>query len=173
MPSIFSMSCARNIAAGLVAVVFSLIASHAMAQRAPGDAGLFANLTGSWSGGGTITFAQGGRERIRCRAAYDSMGSGNSLQLELRCASDSYKFELRSNVTAGPSGITGQWNEATRNASGTVTGRATGDQIQALVDSAGFSASLIVLTRGDRQSVTIRTGGEKATEVAISLNRGR
>jgi hypothetical protein len=33
-----------------------------------------ANLEGSWSGGGTVTFASGTTEQARCRARYSRAG---------------------------------------------------------------------------------------------------
>ncbi len=58
----------------------------------------FTAMSGSWSGSGTITTSNGNKERIRCRAKYDVDGAGSNLDLTLRCASDSYNFELQSNV---------------------------------------------------------------------------
>jgi hypothetical protein len=66
----------------------------------PGHAEIFSHLAGSWAGSGTISFNSGTRERIRCRAQYAPGDGGTSLRLELRCASDSYKFELQSNLTS-------------------------------------------------------------------------
>jgi hypothetical protein len=33
-----------------------------------------ASLEGSWSGGGTVSFASGGREQVRCRARFSQAG---------------------------------------------------------------------------------------------------
>src|SRR5215212_9282523 len=54
----------------------------------------FAHLAGSWSGQGKITVQNGTSERIRCRGTYRAGETGTTLSLSLRCASDSYKFEL-------------------------------------------------------------------------------
>jgi len=58
-------------------------------------------------------------------------------------------------------------------ATGSVSGRVSGGQIQARIDGAGFSASLVVSTRGDRQSVTIEAPGHEVTEVSVALTRAR
>jgi hypothetical protein len=42
--------------------------------------------------------------------------------------------------------LSGSWTETSRNVSGSVSGRASGGQIQARIDGAGFSASLVVST---------------------------
>src|SRR5258708_30799378 len=88
-------------------------------------AGPFAALTGTWSGAGTISFSDGHEESLRCRAN-ESGGQGDNLQLNLRCASESYNFELSSDVTYQGGAISGSWSEASHNAGGTLTGRASG-----------------------------------------------
>jgi hypothetical protein len=129
----------------------------------------FAAMAGSWSGGGTLTTADGRAERLRCRASYDV--GGNDLRLSLRCASDSYNFDLASNVEYQGGAIRGSWNEASRNASGTISGRASGDQIQAAARGQNFAADLSLITRGNRQTVSIRSEGTEIAGVSIALNR--
>ena len=55
-------------------------------------------MAGAWTGTGTITFSDGTRERLRCRSNYQPDAAGATMQLSLTCASDSYKFELASQV---------------------------------------------------------------------------
>ncbi|HWZ06872.1 MAG TPA: hypothetical protein VNY53_08200, partial [Bradyrhizobium sp.] len=62
--------------------------------------GPFAGLAGNWTGGGTVTLDDGSTERIRCRATYAVGAGGNGLQQTLTCASDSYRFNLTSNLMA-------------------------------------------------------------------------
>ena len=134
-------------------------------------AGPFSALAGAWSGGGTLTTADGNTERLRCRATYNVGDAGTDLRLTLRCASDSYNFELGSAVIAQGSRISGTWSEATRNASGSLSGRASGDRIEAAARSESFSANLLLATRGNRQTVSIRSQGADISEVSLSLNR--
>jgi hypothetical protein len=115
--------------------------------------------------------SNGSNERIRCRATYMVGNAGNQLQQELRCASDSYRFELRGNVTHSGGQISGNWSEATRNTGGNVSGRASEGQVQAIVLGPAFAANLAVTTRGDRQSVHIRSEGAEVAQVSITLNR--
>ena len=154
----------RAAARAAVAVLFLFTAAQGHAQDA------FESLAGSWSGNGTVTLANGANERIRCRATYALDGGGATLHHNLRCASDSYKFDLSSSVNRHAGGaISGAWREATRNASGRVTGRAAPGEIQANVDGPGFSANLGIATRGDRQSITIRSQGAEVKGVSINL----
>ena len=131
----------------------------------------FANFTGSWSGSGTITVQDGARERIRCRGQYTANQEGSTLTLGLRCASDSYKFELQSDITNDGGDISGTWNETTRQVYGSLTGRLSGGRIQATAQSVGFTATLSLTTRGNHQSVSIKSPGSEISEVAISLAR--
>jgi hypothetical protein len=133
-------------------------------------AGPFAGLAGSWAGTGAITLSSGSRERIRCRAVYEAPG-GKTLALRLRCASDSYNFDLIANLTHQGDAISGSWSETSRNVSGSVSGRAAGGTIQAVASSAVFSANLTLTTHGTKQSVSIRSPGTDLTEAAITLNR--
>jgi hypothetical protein len=136
-------------------------------------AGPFAKMAGSWSGGGSLTMANGVQERLRCRARYNVGGSGSELRLNLRCASESYNFDLGGDVESQGSAITGSWTETTRNASGTVSGRVNGDRIQVAARGDSFSASLSLVTHGNRQSVSIRPqGGTEVSAVSITLSKG-
>ena len=151
------------------AALLMLLASPALAQR--GGAGPFAGLGGSWSGSGTITLQNGGEERIRCRATYAVGDGGSSLQQNLRCASDSFNFDLSSQVVAQGGAVSGRWTETTRNASGTVSGRASSGELQVRVDSQGFAANLVMTTRGNRQSVSISSAGTALTGASITLTK--
>jgi hypothetical protein len=112
----------------------------------------------------------GASERIRCRVRY-LVVDGTKLQQDLRCASASYKFDVKSNVTYEAGAISGTWTESTRNVTGTVSGNANGDQVQVRVEGGGFGANMTVRTRGKQQSVLIRPHGMGVTEVAIQLSR--
>jgi hypothetical protein len=140
----------------------------AQAQRAAAG---FDSMAGRWAGEGTIRTSNGGSERIRCRATYQAYAD-NGLRQELLCASDSYKFEVRSDLVQKGGAISGQWTETSRNLSGNVSGQATGNTIQARVQGGGFAAQLSVATNGNRQAVTIVPQGTDVQEVTVNLSRG-
>ena len=133
----------------------------------------FANLHGNWTGNGTITLSSGATERIRCRVKYVVENADRNMQQELRCASDSYKFEVSSIINYNAGSVYGTWMEITRNVSGAVNGTATGNRIEAQVAGGPFSAALSLTTTGNAQAVTIRPTGTDVTAVTISLRRGR
>jgi hypothetical protein len=133
----------------------------------------FANLAGQWAGSGTIELANGARTPIKCRASYDVLEEKNNLQLSIRCASDSYNFDMHASATLASNAISGSWNEMSRNVAGKISGTAEGDHIDVVADSAAFTASLAMITRGDQQSVVInsREANTSVKGATISLQR--
>ena len=131
----------------------------------------FVAMAGTWSGGGVLNTSDGQQERLRCRATYDVAGAGEQLRLNLTCASASYKFDLASEVEYRGGAIRGSWTEASRNASGTLSGRAAGDHVEAAARGDSFSANLSLTTRGGRQTVSIQPQGTNITSVSLALNR--
>jgi hypothetical protein len=121
------------------------------------EGGTFARLVGEWNGNGTIELANGSREPLRCKAAYDVLREQSNLQLNIRCASDSYNFDLRGSANLAGTGVSGSWSESTRNAAGKISGSAHGDKIDVVAESSAFTASLSLTTRGNKQSVTIKS----------------
>lgn len=140
-------------------------------QGAQAEAGPFAALNGTWSGVGNITTSGGLRERLRCRASYQVADVGDQLRLTLRCASDSYKFDLSGEVEHRDGTISGSWTEASRNASGTISGRANGERVEAAAKGESFSVNLSLTTRGNRQVVAMQSVGAEVTDVSITLNK--
>jgi hypothetical protein len=151
-------------AAGVsAALMLSVSAGHAQSP--------FAGFNGAWSGNGIVSLSDGSTERIRCRAVYKVDNSGLALQQSLKCASDSYKFDLSSNVTSQGDRVAGTWSEASRNINGNLQGTAGGGQIEVFVEAAGFAATLNLTTRGNKQSVSISSKGE-IRGVTINMVRG-
>lgn len=141
-------------AAGIgAALMLSVSASYA-------QSGPFAGLNGAWSGNGTVSLSDGSTERIRCRATYAVDGTGKALTQTLRCASDSYKFDLSSNVSSQGNNVSGTWSEASRNVFGNLQGRAGDGTIEVFVEAAGFAANITLTTRGNKQTVQISSKGE-------------
>ena len=133
--------------------------------------GPFAEMAGVWSGSGTISLDSGASERIRCHATYAVSGDGTGLNQDLVCASDSYKFELKSDVLLAKDGaLSGTWSEITRNVSGSLEGRAGNGQFDVVVSAAALKAKLSVTTNGNKQAVSISSEGA-IKGASISLSR--
>ena len=141
-------------AAGVgAALMLSVSAGHA-------QSGPFAGFSGAWSGNGTVALSDGTTERIRCKADYRVNGTGLALKQSLHCASDSYKFDLSSDVTSQGDRISGNWSEASRNIFGNLQGTAGGGRIDVFVEASGFAANLTLTTTGNKQTVQISSKGE-------------
>jgi hypothetical protein len=151
--------------AGVVAA-FMLSVSAGHAQSGP-----FAGFNGAWSGNGTVSLSDGTTERIRCKADYKVDGTGLGLKQSLRCASDSYKFDLSSDVTSQGDRVSGNWSEASRNIFGNLQGTAGRGLINVSVETVGFAANLTLRTNGSKQTVQINSNGE-IKGVTITMVKG-
>jgi hypothetical protein len=150
-------------AAGVGAALL-LSVSAASAQGGP-----FVGFDGSWSGTGTVTLSDGSNEHLRCKADYKV--NGLVLKQNLHCASDSYKFDLSSDVTSADDHIYGNWSESNRKIFGNLQGTAGGGQIDVFVEASGFAANLTLRTTGNKQVVQITSKGE-IRGVTITMVKG-
>lgn len=132
--------------------------------------GAFSGMAGVWSGSGTVSLDNSQSERIRCRATYAVSTDGAGLNQTLTCASDSYKFDLKSNVIAKSGVLSGTWGESSRNIGGNLQGKAQGGHFDVVVSAPSFTANLSMTTTGNRQRVTIRSEGAFKS-ASISLSR--
>ena len=98
-------------------------------------------------------------------------GSGAKLDLVIRCASASYKFELQSNVASSNGALSGTWAELTHRVGGTISGSASAGRIQASVQGT-LTARLAMSTKGNTQSILIESPGSPMSAVSISLSKG-
>ena len=140
----------------LVLALVILVAASVYGSASYAQSGPFAGMAGNWSGGGTVMLDDGSSERIRCRASYAVGAGGTGLNLTLTCASDSYKFNLTTNIVAQGSAVSGTWTETSRNINGNLEGRSGGGNFQVVATAPGFTANITLTTRGNKQSVVIR-----------------
>jgi len=153
-------------AAGVgAALLFTVSTGHTQSS------GPFAGFDGSWSGSGTVALSSGATERIRCKADYKVNANGLGLKQNLHCASDSYKFDLSSDVTSQGDRISGNWSERSRNVFGNLQGTAGGGTLDVFVEASGFAANLNVRTNGTKQTVQIDSKGE-IRGVTITMVKG-
>ena len=157
MSRVLSTACA-------VGAVMLLSVSAACAGAGP-----FEGLAGVWTGRGTIQLEDGSSENIRCKATYAVRGDAQGLNQTLLCASDSYRFELKSNVIAQNGVLSGTWHETSRNVGGTLEGRAGNGQFNVDVSAPSFTARLKLTTHGNRQNVVIRSEGQfRGANISLS-----
>ena len=130
----------------------------------------FAGLSGAWSGDGSIVLTKGTTERMRCAATYVVGGSGDNLNLKLRCASDSYNFDLRIDLVDTAGSVLGNWSEAAENVEGGISGTDSKGLIQVTARGQAFAAAVTVATHGSEQSVRIRARSGELSQVTITLH---
>ena len=155
--------------AAVAAIIFQL-AAPALAVAA----GPFDGLQGSWAGSGTIAMNDGTRQRMQCRVQYTIAADGSNLQQALRCKSDSQEFHVNAYVAANGSALSGNWTETSRNVTGSVSGHVSGNRIAIKVAAGGdaFSATMVLVTTGNKQAVTIEPKGTDVSRIAVTLARG-
>jgi hypothetical protein len=128
----------RAVAAGVFAAVFGLGVSSASAAHAePGS------LVGSWSGGGSIAFASGSKERARCRAHFAKTGA-SSYVMSATCATASAKVDQSATLyRSGANSYTGSFFNQQYNTGGsiriTVSGRTQKVRLSGEAGTAFFS----------------------------------
>ena len=160
----------RGAVRSLIAAVAMLFAAFVPFSASYAQSGPFAGMAGVWSGGGTVTLDDGSSERIRCRATYAVSRDGSGLNQSLTCASDSYRFNLASNVVASGGSLSGTWSESSRGITGSLEGRGANGNFQVVASAPGFNANITLTTRGNRQSVVIRAESQ-FRGASISLSR--
>jgi hypothetical protein len=166
----FPQSGHRGAVRRLIIAAAILFATFVPLSPSYAQSGPFAGLAGVWSGGGTVTLDDGSTERIRCRATYAVGNGGTGLNQSLTCASDSYRFNLSSNVVDRGGALSGTWSESSRNVSGNLEGRGGNGNFQVIASAPGFTANISLMTRGNKQSVVIRAESQ-FRGASITLSR--
>ncbi len=147
------------------AVAFFLTAFAASASYAQASA--FAGMAGTWSGAGTVSLDDGSSERIRCRATYKVNGA--SMEMNLTCASDAYKFNLLAAVVAQGGQVTGNWSETSRNVGGSIQGRGANGSFQVIAQAAGFNSDIALKTTGNKQQIVMKADSQfRAANISLS-----
>lgn len=166
----FALTFRRASIAAIAAA--TLIGATALPAAADGP---FADFPGNWSGTGKIRVqGQGGPERLRCKANYRARGSsGNQIDLQLSCDSDSYSFDLVGDFEVDADNkLSGHWSENSRNVGGTAIGSVRGDRMQIHIESSAFAANLNMTTKGKSQKISFDAhGGGQVVDSTITLSR--
>ena len=135
-------------------------------------AGSFSHFAGTWKGGGTVTTVDGNQEKIRCLARYGVNTTGDRLDINVNCASDSYRVNLVSTVLDQGGTLSGSWQETTRQIQGDVNGSLPSpDTLQASLQALGGGLELAARTTGKHQAITITIQGSDITGATIKLRK--
>ncbi len=158
---------ARAFTVSLAPTSIGVSSSHAQ------SANPFMKFGGNWTGSGFIHLSNLTKERVRCRGTFTPADMLNifSLKVELRCAGDSYNFNIQSELIFGGSTISGTWSENSLGINGNVTGTINGDEILVVLESEIFTATFAMMVVGDKLQINIQSPGSEITQVLGELNR--
>jgi hypothetical protein len=130
------------------------------------------DLTGYWSGNGSIALSNGKTERVKCSVLYKADG-GTQIRQTMRCASPDYSINSLAELRVKGGQVSGTWEEKTYSAKGDVTGRFGGDSFALSIKGAAFSAVMNVTLSSCKQSLNITPEGLEVTRVSINLAKDR
>lgn len=154
----------------MTAVSVLLLAAGLSAGPAKADATVAA-LVGSWSGNAQAVLDNGKTEQMRCKGYYTGQGS-DGLGIAIRCANASSKIDLRAHLTFANGQVSGDWEERTYNAQGSVSGRASANKVNLAIVGGGLKAAMSVAISGSSHAVSISTQGTGLKGVNITFSRG-
>lgn len=128
-------------------------------------------LTGYWTGSGSVVLANGKTERVKCNVIYKA--DGGSLRQTMRCASADYSINSLADLRIKGGQVSGSWEEKTYAAKGDVTGRYSGEAFALTIQGANFSAAMNVTLSSCKQSINISPQGLEVTRVTMALAKER
>jgi len=132
---------------------------------------LFSILAGNWVGTGRVIKQDGTSEGLRCKARYSLTPSGGIVHQELRCAADSYRMDLTSDLVNQNGTLAGTWHEQDRQVGGSVVGRIEGNKIFTKIQGNTFRADVTILTQSNRQTIALTSdSGNYAKAVDVDLH---
>jgi hypothetical protein len=131
----------------------------------------FAKFIGGWAGTGQVTSSKGTVEKIRCRANYSIGANEQSVTQSLVCASDSYRIQIHTFVVADAQNVRGHWEEATRQATGQLTGTIADGRFEGTISAPAFTAEMSLAAVGRSQTIVIAPRGGDISRVSIVLSR--
>lgn len=141
----------------------------------PAASNPFATLAGWWGGKGRLKFKDGKMEEVRCRATYFVEDEGDALRQNIRCASQSGKIELKSQVSHVQGVLSGEWREEMYNVSGTLNGGVTPHGFRVEVKStngSSLAANMDIIVKERRQLVEIQFFSETLVGLTLLLEKG-
>jgi hypothetical protein len=134
---------------GAVASYLALatLVAMAIAGSVPGKAAADDSLSGSWSGGGWVSFSSGNKEKARCRARYRRAG-GNSYELDATCATASGSASQTATVySVSPNHFRGTFHNVEYNVTGSIRIVVSGNSQSVSLAGEGASAALSLSRR--------------------------
>ncbi len=126
-------------------------------------------LTGYWTGGGSVTLTSGNIEKVKCAVTYKVSNDGGQIKQNIRCASTDYSINASADLRVKGGQVSGSWEEKTYSATGKVTGRYTGSSFVLSIQGESFTAVMNVGLSGCKQSINIAPQGLEVNRITIGL----
>lgn len=145
----------------------SFVSVESMAQSAQP----FAGMSGVWSGKGSISLEGGAKEAIPLPGDLFRQKRWQCPPADAALCKRQLQDRTHEQCRVRWRQVDGTWSEATRNVSGDVQGATSGGRFQVVVSAGTFSADLVLNTRGNSQSVVIRSTGGEFKGANITLTR--
>jgi hypothetical protein len=149
-----------------IALAASLTAGAATLSAAPIE-----DISGYWSGSGSVIMSNGKTESVKCAVTYKVSEGGGQVRQSMRCASADYSINALAELQIKGSHVSGSWEEKTYSATGQVTGRYTGDTFVLSIEGANFTAAMNVSLSDCKQSISIAPKGLDVSKISIGLGK--
>ncbi len=130
----------------------------------------FDGFGGRWVGNGTILMTDGRQEKMKCVATYFPMNGGTKMNMNVRCASNGFKIDVKGTIHAFDSRILGTFEERTYEHRGTVSGTVEGGTIIATIAGNDWLASITVKGYGAVVIMTPHSGPVKIASFTFKKN---
>jgi hypothetical protein len=147
----------------------ALLFVMAVAPASGAAGGPIEDLTGYWTGAGTVLLTNGDTERVKCAVVYKVAGGGTQIKQTLRCASAAYSISGAAELRVIGAQVSGSWEEKTYSATGEVVGRYTGSSFVLSIKGANFTAGMNVGLSSCKQSINITPQGLDVKRISMNL----
>ena len=154
----------RGRAAASVGVALLLVAAANGAAAGPIE-----DLSGYWTGAGTVLLTNGSTERVKCAVIYKVGGGGTQIKQTMRCASADYNINAAAELRVNGAQVSGNWEEKTYSATGDVAGRYTGSSFVLSIKGQNFTAGMNVGLSSCKQSINITPQGLDVRRISMNL----
>ncbi|MEM1371888.1 MAG: hypothetical protein AAGG72_06635 [Pseudomonadota bacterium] len=158
-------SLARTSLFGLVILASTLVTIPASA------ASVVDQLAGRWSGWGSVKMTNGTTEQVKCVATFFVKNASSDVRQNLRCASASYKIDVRSDLNVKGRRISGRWEERNHSNSGNVSGSINGSTFKMAITGPVLNADMTLATSPCKMNISIRPRDYNVGDISIGLRK--
>lgn len=152
----------------LAALATSTPAIYTPLQAAPKT---IDQLAGRWSGWGSVKMSNGATEQVKCVSTFFVENAGKAVRQNLRCASSSYKIDVRANLNVSGTSISGTWEERNHSNSGSVSGTLSGTTFRLAISGPVLNAAMTMASSPCKLNINIAPRNFNVERIAIGLSK--